>query len=113
MRLVDFRITRFQFLRDRVIGDSQVRADTVHVAALELISEEGAIGLGFMQSLFHPLPAEAEMERVFREEAWPQLEGQAAASLALAVRRPRGGNIRAFSMPFGEALQQAVGDLFA
>ena len=29
MRLADFRITRFQFARDRVIGDSQVRADDV------------------------------------------------------------------------------------
>src|SRR3546814_9701848 len=33
MHIVDFRITRFQFARDRVIGDSQVCADDVHVAA--------------------------------------------------------------------------------
>jgi len=33
MRLAEYRITRFQFARDRVIGDSQVRADAVNVAA--------------------------------------------------------------------------------
>ncbi|WP_213979863.1 enolase C-terminal domain-like protein [Sphingomonas sp. dw_22] len=113
MRIVDFRITRFQFLRDRVIGDSQVRADDVHVAALELIGERGDIGLGFVQSLFHPLPSEAELVRVFREEVWPGLEGQAAGALAHRVNRPRGGNVRRLSVPFEEALQQAVWDLFA
>jgi len=113
MRIVDFRITRFQFLRDRVIGDSQVRADDVHVAALELIGEDGTAGLGFVQSLFFPLPAEAEMARVFREEAWPALDGEAAGALAHRVGRPRGGNIRRLSIPFEEALQQAIWDLFA
>ncbi|HEU4960612.1 MAG TPA: enolase C-terminal domain-like protein [Sphingomonas sp.] len=113
MQIVDFRITRFQFRRDRVIGDSQVRADQVHVAALELVASDGSTGLGFVQSLFHPLPAEAEMVRVFREEAWPGLEGETAGALAHRVRRPRGGNNRGFSIAFGEALQQAVWDLFA
>ena len=64
MRLADFRVTRFQFRRDRVIGDSQVRIDQVHVAALELFAESGEVGLGFVFSLFHPLPDEAEIEWV-------------------------------------------------
>ncbi len=113
MRIVDFRVTRFQFRRDRVIGDSQVRADDVHVAGLELIGEHGEVGLGFVQSLFHPLASEAELTRVFREEVWPGLEGQPAGALAHRVTRPRGGNIRRLSVPFEEALQQAVWDLFA
>lgn len=113
MRIVDFRITRFQFRRDRVIGDSQVRADDVHVAALELVGESGAVGLGFVQSLFHPLPAEAELERIFRAEVWPGLEGDLAGAVAHRVSRPRGGNIRRLSAPFEEALQQAAWDLFA
>ena len=46
MRISEFRITRFQFARDRVIGDSQVRADDVNIAALELIADTGAVGLG-------------------------------------------------------------------
>lgn len=113
MRIVDFRITRFQFRRDRVIGDSQVRADEVHLATLELIGERGATGLGFLQSLFHPLASEAELTRVFREEVWPGLENQTAGAVAHRVHRPRGGNIRRLSVPFEEALQQAVWDLFA
>jgi L-alanine-DL-glutamate epimerase-like enolase superfamily enzyme len=113
MRIVDFRITRFQFLRDRVIGDSQVRAEDVHVATLELIGEDGSAGLGFVQSLFHPLPVEAELERTFRAEVWPGLEGDLASAVAHRVSRPRGGNIRRLTLPFEEALQQAVWDLFA
>jgi L-alanine-DL-glutamate epimerase-like enolase superfamily enzyme len=113
MQITDFRITRFQFPRDRVIGDSQVRADEVHLATVELIGERGEIGLGFMQSLFHPLPAEMEIERTFREECWPSIEGQHAEALAHAVRRPRGGNMRRMGLPFEEALQHAIWDLFA
>jgi len=90
-----------------------VRADAVHLATIELIGERGETGLGFMQSLFHPLPAEKEIERTFREECWPSLEGQHAEALAHAVRRPRGGNVRRLGLPFEEALQHAVWDLFA
>lgn len=113
MRIVEFRITRFQFARDRVIGDSQVRADDVNIAALELIADTGAVGLGFIQTLFHPLPDQAEIERVFRSEAWPSLEGQPPAALVHRVSRPRGGNQRAYTLPFHEALQVALWDLAA
>jgi hypothetical protein len=34
MRVSTYQITRFQFARDRVIGDSQVRADEVNVAVV-------------------------------------------------------------------------------
>ena len=113
MRIAEFRITRFQFARDRVIGDSQVRADDASIAALELVADTGAVGLGFIQTLFHPLPAQAEIERVFRNEAWANLEGQPPAGLVHRVGRPRGGNQRAFSLPFHEALQVALWDLAA
>src|SRR3546814_12445211 len=113
MNLVDFRITRFQFARDRVIGDSQVGADDVHVAALELVDSTGRTGLGFVQSLFHPLPAEADLARVFRDEAWPVLEGESVLALAHRVGRPRGGNIRRMIVPFAEAFQSAVWGLAA
>jgi L-alanine-DL-glutamate epimerase-like enolase superfamily enzyme len=113
MRLAEFRITRFQFARDRVIGDSQVRADDVNIAALELIADSGEVGLGCIQTLFHPLPDQAEIERVFRSEAWPSLEGQFPAGLVHRVSRPRGGNQRATTLPFHEALQVALWDLAA
>jgi L-alanine-DL-glutamate epimerase-like enolase superfamily enzyme len=113
MRIVDFRITRFQYARDRVIGDSQVRVDQMHVAALELISDDGRVGLGFIQTLLFPLPDLSEIERVFKREAWPGLMGEEPAALAHRVSRPRGGNQRAFSIPFHEALQHALWDLTA
>jgi L-alanine-DL-glutamate epimerase-like enolase superfamily enzyme len=113
MRLSAFRITRFQFARDRVIGDSQVRADDVNVAALELISDSDQVGLGFIQTLFQPLPDRDEIARIFRQEVWPDLEGQPAITLANRIGRPRGGNQRTPSLPFREALQVALWDLAA
>jgi len=113
MRIASFAVTRFQFARDRVIGDSQVRADAANVAALELFAEDGTVGLGFIQTLFHPLPSQAEITRVFAEEAWPGLVGQAPMALVHRVHRPRGGNQRTYSLPFHEALQVALWDLAA
>jgi L-alanine-DL-glutamate epimerase-like enolase superfamily enzyme len=83
------------------------------VAAVELIDGAGRIGLGFAQSLFTPLPDNLEIERRFAEEAWPTLDGQYPANLALAVRRVRGGNARRMTLPFEEAVQHAIWDLFA
>jgi L-alanine-DL-glutamate epimerase-like enolase superfamily enzyme len=113
MKISAFRITRFQFARDRVIGDSQVRADDANVAALELVSDSGEVGLGFIQTLFSPLPDQAEIERIFAAEVWPGIEGQRAIALVHRVNRPRGGNQRATSLPFHEALQVALWDLAA
>lgn len=113
MSLSRFRITRFQFARDRVIGDSQVRADETNVAALELISDTGEVGLGFIQTLFYPLPDQAEIGAVFENEVWPAIKGEKAIGLVHRVNRPRGGNQRAYSLPFHEALQVALWDLAA
>ncbi|MBZ9937256.1 mandelate racemase/muconate lactonizing enzyme family protein [Mesorhizobium sp. BR1-1-16] len=110
-RLASFEITRFQFARDRVIGDSQVRTDTVNIAALELCTDSGLKGLGFIQTLFHPLPDQDEIRRVFEDEAWPALVGQEPMALIHRVHRPRGGNQRAYTLPFHEALQVALWDL--
>jgi L-alanine-DL-glutamate epimerase-like enolase superfamily enzyme len=113
MTITAFRITRFQFARDRVIGDSQVRADDANVAALEIISNTGKTGLGFIQTLFTAMPGQAEIERVFAAEIFPGLEGQKAIGLVHKVSRPRGGNLRPMTLPFHEALQVALWDLAA
>jgi L-alanine-DL-glutamate epimerase-like enolase superfamily enzyme len=113
MQIVDYRITRMQFARDRKIGDSQVGTSEVQIAALELLGASQVVGLGFVQSLFYSLPAEAEIDRIFREEAWPGLVGQEAGALVHRVMRTRGGNTRRMSLPFDEAIQQASWDLFA
>uniref|UniRef100_UPI0035CCA2A4 mandelate racemase/muconate lactonizing enzyme family protein n=1 Tax=uncultured Sphingomonas sp. TaxID=158754 RepID=UPI0035CCA2A4 len=111
--IAEFRVTRFQFRRDRTIGDSQVGTDSANIAAIELIDGAGRVGLGFAQALFHPFPDEAEIARVFASEAWPALEGREASAVALGVHRARGGNVRRMTLPFEEALQHAVWDLFA
>lgn len=113
MAISSFRITRFQFARDRVIGDSQVRADDANVAALELISDSGEVGLGFIQTLFTALPSQAEIARVFAAEVMTGIEGRPAIGIVHRVSRPRGGNVRPFSLPFHEALQVALWDLAA
>jgi L-alanine-DL-glutamate epimerase-like enolase superfamily enzyme len=113
MNISSFRFFRFQYPRDRIIGDSQVRSETMHCAALELITDDGTQGLGFMLSLFHPLPESIEIERIFRQELWPSLKGGEPAGLVHQVSRPRGGNRRSPSLPFGDALQMALWDLAA
>jgi L-alanine-DL-glutamate epimerase-like enolase superfamily enzyme len=113
MQLCDFTITRFQFARDRVIGDSQVRIATANYAALELHSKDGKTGLGFAASLFEPLPALSDLQRIFRAEAWPGLVDQPPAALIHRVSRPRGGNQRRMTAPFEEAINQALWDLAA
>jgi L-alanine-DL-glutamate epimerase-like enolase superfamily enzyme len=104
-----FEITRFEFPRQRVIGDSQVRSDMHYIGALELHTSDGQTGLGFFGALFYPLPARAELARVFATEVWPGLAGQSPFVLANRLARPRGGNIRANS--FGQAIDQAIWDL--
>ena len=113
MQIVDYRITRMQFARDRRIGDSQISTAQVQIAALELLGSSQAAGLGFVQSLIYSLPAEAEIDRIFREEAWPGLAGQEAGAVVNRVVRTRGGNTRRMSLPFEEAIQLACWDLHA
>ena len=70
-----------------MIGDSQVRIDDVHVAALELIDDFGNRGLGFIQFYFEPLPRVEDIVRLFTGEAWPSLLGQHPLGLVHRVSR--------------------------
>lgn len=107
----DYRLTRFAFPRDRVIGDSQVRSDMVYLAALELGDSQGRVGTGFFGSLLHPLPSLAELHRIVAAEFAPGFVGQSPFALTYRLSRPRGGNLRAPSLGLGEALDQAAWDL--
>lgn len=109
--LQQWRITRYQFPRSRVIGDSQVRSDMHYLGTLELTSSSGAVGTGFFGALFYPLPPLAELQRTFHTEVWSGLEGQHPVALLNRVGRPRGGNIR--STIYGQAVDQALWDLHA
>jgi L-alanine-DL-glutamate epimerase-like enolase superfamily enzyme len=111
--LAGFSITRFEFARDRVIGDSQVRIDRVNLGLLELHDAEGRIGVGFFSSLFSPLPGQSAMARLFEAEAMPGLRRHEPAALINRQTRPRGGNRRPLPLNFEEAIDQALWDLHA
>lgn len=111
--IAGFTITRFAFARDRQIGDSQVSIGECHVGALELHTQSGLTGTGYFLNLFHPLPDQTELARVFALEAFPGLHHQHPAGLIHRVTRPRGGNNRPLSHGFGEAIEQALWDLAA
>lgn len=104
-----YRITRYEFPRSRILGDSQVRIDMNFLGTLELISSSGQVGLGFFGALFHPLPSERELIRVFEREAAPAVIGHNPFALTNQVVRPRGGNIGRGL--FADAVNQACWDL--
>jgi L-alanine-DL-glutamate epimerase-like enolase superfamily enzyme len=106
--LESYRITRFRLPLRRVIGDSQVRYEKMFIAALELRTRSGQVGLGFL--IRFSLPPQAELERIFETEVWPGLQGQTIYPLLNCLTRPRGGNIH--SHLFEEPLNQALWDLY-
>lgn len=112
-RISEFRLTRFQYRRDRDIGDSQVRFSLQHAVALELTDGAGRTGLGFAGSLFDPLSSLAALTATFATQVWPGLEGAMPAALIHRVDRPRGGNRRDAAHGFSEAIQIALWDLAA
>ena len=107
----DYQITRFDFPRDRVIGDSQVRSERISLATLELITKQGHVGLGFFFNNFFPLPALAELKRWFEVEIVPHVVGQNPFSLTNRLARSRGGNIRALPYHVDQAIDQALWDM--
>jgi L-alanine-DL-glutamate epimerase-like enolase superfamily enzyme len=106
--LDSYQITRFRLPLRRVIGDSQVRYETMFIAALELRTRSGQVGLGFL--IRFSLPPQVEMERLFETDVWAGLKGQSIHPLLNRLSRPRGGNIRAHL--FEEPLNQALWDLY-
>jgi L-alanine-DL-glutamate epimerase-like enolase superfamily enzyme len=109
----DFRLTRFQFARDRVIGDAQVRFDDFNGLALELTDAAGHTGLGFGHAMWDAMPGLEALTQTFATHLWPGLDGQQPAALVHRIERPRGGNQRDAGYGFSEALQIALWDLAA
>jgi len=107
----DWTITRFEFKRDRVIGDSQVGFDCFYGFALELKDASGNVGLGFAHSLWDPVPSLSLLQSSFEQMVWPNLDGKLPTALVHQVVRLRGGNQRDASYGFGEAMQVALWDL--
>lgn len=112
-KINDWAITRFEFKRDRVIGDSQVGFDRFFGFALEIKDAEGHTGLGFGHSLWDAVPSLANLEATFVDHIWPRIERRNPEALIHNVTRARGGNQRDADYGFGEALQIALWDLAA
>ena len=108
-----YTLTRFAFPRDRVIGDSQVRAENMYIGALELHASNGHVGTGFFGTLFHPLPSLDELRRLVETEIKAGFIGQNPFAYTTRLARPRGGNIRALPYVLDEAIDQAMWDLKA
>ncbi|MEP7286696.1 MAG: mandelate racemase/muconate lactonizing enzyme family protein [Chloroflexota bacterium] len=106
--LSSYQLTRFRLPLRRIIGDSQVRFDTIFIAALELRTQDGQVGLGLLNRF--SLPPQAEMERIFETENWHALKDQSIHPLLNRLTRPRGGNNR--TLLFEEAINQALWDLY-
>ena len=108
-----FRITRYAFPRDRVIGDSQLSYDMNHFGALELIDVQGMVGLGFFFSHIDPLIPESDLTKVFRERHMPAIAGHPPESLLHRVPDPQ--TARDESLPYSiyQAIDQALWDLAA
>lgn len=112
-KISDFTITRFEFKRDRVIGDSQVGFGRFHGFALEIKDNAGRVGLGFGHALWDAVPPLVQLQSTFSQHVWPVLDGKCPQALVNHVARPRGGNQRDATYGFGEALQIALWDLAA
>ena len=109
-----FNITRFEFPRDRRIGDSQVLVpNTNWVGALELVAADGLSGLGFFAALFDPLPATKFLTDYFDRHLWTGLRHERPEALLNRVSRPRGGNVRSSLWDLAEAVELALWDLAA
>src|ERR1700730_18012051 len=110
-KIESYRLTRFQFPRARVTGDSHVRVDTHYIGSVELLSNSGVEGLVFFGTLLSPLPPLAELERLFALDVAPGLIGQNVAALInrglFALQRFGGASL------FAHAVDHALWDLQA
>jgi L-alanine-DL-glutamate epimerase-like enolase superfamily enzyme len=105
-------ITRYELPAPRVIGDSQVRYETLHIGALELETEDHR-GLGFFEApaVQGVLPPLVELEQQLTAHVAPGVLGERAE--ILLDRRAGRGDGTVGSHLFIEAVDQALWDLFA
>ena len=111
--LTGIEVRRFQFARDRVIGDAHVRADTNYVAALTLYDGAGRTGLGFFDALFAPLPPRRWLHDYIERRAWPSLAGRTPEAVLHRIDDARGGNRVVHPFNIADAIDQALWDLAA
>ncbi|MEW5980469.1 MAG: mandelate racemase/muconate lactonizing enzyme family protein [Acidobacteriota bacterium] len=90
MKLKTFRTTNRSVKLDRPIGDSQVYYDAFSLEFLELITDDGLVGLGFQGE--RDGFSTGEGSRHFEVVEWKTLEGTHPAVHLNKILRLRGGN---------------------
>ncbi|MEQ8673591.1 MAG: mandelate racemase/muconate lactonizing enzyme family protein [Aggregatilineales bacterium] len=111
--ITDYSVTRFAFPRERVIGDSQVRIDMFYTAVLELHTNTGCIGTGFMFSLFHSIPNQKTITTIIDDEIKPTFLNKSPIQIVNLIRRARGGNQKSLPLKADQAINQAAWDIVA
>jgi len=113
-RIEAFRVSRFEVELPRTVADWRVAFDTFHLAALELRTDEGFVGLGFFGPQPFPgiHPPLSEIERRIRVEVAPRLLGEHPAALLNrpADSRPAHGP---GPHPYSSGVDMALWDLSA
>jgi L-alanine-DL-glutamate epimerase-like enolase superfamily enzyme len=89
MKIKKFRISARSVKLDRPIGDSQVCYDTFTIEFLELITDNGLVGLGFQGDRGEN---RSKGESQFVSQEWKILEGTQPSVHLNRILRPRGGN---------------------
>lgn len=109
MKITGYNLQRIHLELPLPIGDSQVRFSDHWMTILELSTDTGLTGLGFELQQGMPIAALPELQSQFQYNAWPVLQNEHPASVAMCISRPRGGNIGAAAMPL--AVETALWDL--
>lgn len=89
MKIKDFKITTRVLKLDRPIGDSQVCYDSFRTDFLELITDDGRVGLGFQDERGD---GKTQRDRQFDHREWLILKDTHPAVHLNRIIRPRGGN---------------------
>lgn len=109
MKIIDYTIHRVRLPLPLPIGDSQVRFDEHWVTILELVADNGLIGIGLELQQGLPTPALPQLQAQYDFQMWPAVKDTHPGSLALRISRPRGGNVGATVLPL--ATETAAWDL--
>ena len=91
MKIKNFRIESRFIKLDRPIGDSQVCYDSFNIDFLELIMDDGLVGLGFQDQKRGAAPTEQKIQQ-FNKKEWREIEDTHPAVHLNKIIRPRGGN---------------------
>lgn len=93
MKLTEYTLHRLHLPLREPIGDSQVRFVDHWMTVVELHTDEGHSGVGFVIQQGMPTASLADLKTQFEYGVWPSLKDGSPLGLAQRIVRPRGGNV--------------------